>query len=260
MNFPREKAGQEQVFEQYAAWYDAFNQDKDYDAEVRYLLERIKCWIAPPKRWLDVGCGTGNHLAILQLSGLSVEGLDISPAMIARARLAHPQIPFHVGSVQDFRLRGDRDVISMLFHAMSYLTSDLMLTAALNGIAAHLAQNGVLVFDFWHTEAVFRDPPVPRVRKAQIDGRTLFRISNPIEERDRARVLVRFEFRWDSPEGPLVHQEVHVVRHFDPKELDLFLRRAGLTILTCEAWMRNHPLGPDDWYGLICTRHERTMK
>ena len=258
MNRPTEATARGQAFEQYASWYDAFNQGKDYAAEVRYLLERITPWIASPKSWLDIGCGTGNHLASLQSSGLSVEGLDSSAAMIARARLAHPLIRFHVGGVQDLCLEGNRDVISMLFHAVGYLVPDATLTSALRRIAAHLAPHGVFVFDFWQTEAVLRDPPIPRVREARIGSRTLFRIANPTEDRESHQVLVRYEFRWDSPDGALAHQELHVVRHFDPQEVTLLLRDAGLTVVACEAWMRNRPLGPDDWYGLICARHERS--
>lgn len=245
------------AFDQYAAWYDAFNQGKDYDAEVRYLLRTIADFACEPRRWLDIGSGTGHHVACLHSRGIDVEGLELSPAMAARARVAYPQIPFHVGSAQDFRLEGSRDVISMLFHVMNYQTSDTMVRSALDGIVAHLAPLGLLVFDFWNSEAVVRDPPVRRIREAQVDGRPLFRLSNPCEDRDRRRVDVVYQFRWDSPEGTLVHEELHAIRHFTRPELEAFLRDAGMIVLRCDGWMRDWPLSPDDWYGLICARQER---
>jgi SAM-dependent methyltransferase len=42
---------------------------------------------------LDVACGTGHHAAMFHRWGLSVEGADISPAMIERARRQHGQSP-----------------------------------------------------------------------------------------------------------------------------------------------------------------------
>src|SRR5262245_26208196 len=92
------------IFNKYAAWYDAFNRGKDYEAEATYLINTVIAWRPSPKNWLDIGCGTGNHLVALRSHGISVEGLDISPSMIEQARLAHPDIPFHIGSAQTFQL------------------------------------------------------------------------------------------------------------------------------------------------------------
>lgn len=257
MNLQGDAGRRVAAFDRYAAWYDAFNQGKDYDAEVRYLLRTVADLADQPKRWLDIGCGTGHHAGCLDSMGIAVEGLELSPAMVAQARLAYPQISFHVGSAQDFHLEGSRDVISMLFHVMNYQSSDAMVRSALDGIAAHLAPLGLLVFDFWNSEAVVRDPPVRRIREAQVDGRSLFRLSNPHEDRDRRRVDVVYQFRWDSPEGALAHEELHAIRHFTGRELETLLREAGMTVLKCDAWMRDRRLSADDWYGLICARQER---
>jgi ubiquinone/menaquinone biosynthesis C-methylase UbiE len=40
----------------------------------------------PAMRVLDVGCGTGSHLARYAARGASVTGVDVEPAMLARAR------------------------------------------------------------------------------------------------------------------------------------------------------------------------------
>jgi SAM-dependent methyltransferase len=242
------------AFDQYAAWYNAFNRDKDYAAEARYVLEKVRLWQPTPRCWVDIGCGVGNHLAFLQSQGISVEGLDTSRAMIAQARIGHPTIPFRVATAQSFHLQGERDVISMLFHVLSYQTAESAVARALENVAAHLAAPGVLVFDFWHTGGVLRDPPSVRVREARVGNRQLFRIARPTEDGNRRRVDIRFEFRWDAPDGPVAHEEDHSLRHFTEDELAAFLERAGLDVLTCEGWMRDRALRPEDWYGLICAR------
>ena len=242
------------AFEQYAAWYNAFNEAKDYAAEIKYLLEQVERWRPAPRSWLDIGCGTGSHVAALAARGISAEGVDASQAMIAQARLAHPDIPFHVGRAEKFHLSGQRDVVSMLFHVLDYQTSDAAIRQTIQNVAAHLAQDGVFVFDFWNTDGVLRDPPLRRARQTRIGERTLWRISRPTEDRKLRRIDIRFEFRWDSPEGPVTHEEVHSMRHFTATELTEFLRPAGLHILSCEGWMTHRPLAPRDWYGLICSR------
>jgi SAM-dependent methyltransferase len=46
---------------------------------------------------LDIGCGTGHHVSQLNHKGFNVTGLDISPAMINKAKELYPQGTFKVG-------------------------------------------------------------------------------------------------------------------------------------------------------------------
>jgi SAM-dependent methyltransferase len=50
-------------------------------------------------RVADLGCGPGQIAAYLATRRVSVEGLDLSPEMIAQARAAHPAIEFRVGDL-----------------------------------------------------------------------------------------------------------------------------------------------------------------
>jgi ubiquinone/menaquinone biosynthesis C-methylase UbiE len=45
----------------------------------------------------DIGCGPGRVTAFLAASGVEVVGVDVSPAMLAVAREAHPSIRFYEG-------------------------------------------------------------------------------------------------------------------------------------------------------------------
>jgi SAM-dependent methyltransferase len=49
----------------------------------------------------DVGCGPGRVAAFLAAQGLEVLGVDVSPAMLAVARSAHPSIQFMEGTLTD---------------------------------------------------------------------------------------------------------------------------------------------------------------
>ncbi|GKQ40939.1 class I SAM-dependent methyltransferase [Streptomyces sp. A012304] len=52
----------------------------------------------------DVGCGPGHVTARLNALGVPVFGVDVSPRMVALARRAHPELRFHVGSMESLDL------------------------------------------------------------------------------------------------------------------------------------------------------------
>lgn len=47
---------------------------------------------------LDIGCGTGHHVAMLNDKNLDVMGIDISPSMIKKARKQYPDYEFNVAN------------------------------------------------------------------------------------------------------------------------------------------------------------------
>jgi SAM-dependent methyltransferase len=246
------------AFHRYAEWYDAFNAGKDYADEATYVARQVRQEVGGPKRWLDVGCGTGRHLWYFREQNVEVEGVDSSPSMIERARLACPGVSFHLASAQAFDLGRGWDVISMLFHVLNYQVSDDMIAAAFERVAAHLGPDGVFVFDFWNTDAVRRDPPGPRTRTTEVGGRVLYRLSRPSENPAARTVTVHYEFRWDQPRGELIAEETHVLRHFSAIELSALLRASGLIPRRFVRWLSDDPLSADDWYGFGCATVERS--
>jgi SAM-dependent methyltransferase len=50
-------------------------------------------------RVAEIGCGPGRVAAHLAGLGLDVQGIDLSPAMVAEARRRHPHLRFSVGSM-----------------------------------------------------------------------------------------------------------------------------------------------------------------
>lgn len=242
------------AFGRYADWYDAFNPGKHYDSEASYVFSNVVHLAGPPSTWLDIGCGTGHHVASLKRMGVAAEGVDASVSMIERARRLYPDVTFHVAAAQEFSVQPPRDVVSMLFHVIDYQTDDDALDRALERVSAHLAPGSLFAFDFWNSDAVLRDPPHKRVRTATIDGRSLFRLSYPSEDRSRRLIDVRYEFRWDSEDGPMAHQETHALRHFGLDELATRLDRFGLDVASSHAWLTTRPVKQNDWYGFACAR------
>lgn len=63
--------------------------------KTQYEIEKLKELTATAKNWLDVACGTGYFLQHARgNTDLECMGLDFSPAMLAEARRANPDIDF----------------------------------------------------------------------------------------------------------------------------------------------------------------------
>lgn len=90
------KTGPEVYDDFYSEIYDylVFNNLKD-----EYEIGEIVNKTTPSSESiiLDIGCGTGNHVATLGSKGLDVLGIDISPSMIKAAQKKYPDYKFEVG-------------------------------------------------------------------------------------------------------------------------------------------------------------------
>ena len=84
----------------YATIYDqlVFNNLKD-DYEITQIVNRTTPTSASVI--LDVGSGTGHHVAKMSEKGLNAMGIDNSQAMIQQAKQNYPQYDFQLGSALD---------------------------------------------------------------------------------------------------------------------------------------------------------------
>lgn len=89
------KTGVEIYDDFYADIYDylVFNNLKD-EYEVGEIVNKTNP--TSQSKVLDVGCGTGHHVAELASKGINVEGIDISEAMIKKAKENFPNYKFQV--------------------------------------------------------------------------------------------------------------------------------------------------------------------
>lgn len=141
-----------------SVFYDAiYATKKDYAAEatrVRALIERHRR--GDVHSLLDVGCGTGGHLPYLR-DHYDVEGLDLSPEMLAVARRRNPDIPFHQADMTDFELGRQFDAVVCLFSSIGYVRTVPMLYQAVATFARHTNPGGLVVVEPWFTPNAWKD-------------------------------------------------------------------------------------------------------
>lgn len=101
-----------EVEDGYTLWaprYDTM-QNAVIDAEGPIVEERVRSM--PPGVALDAACGTGRHAALLDRMGWKVIGVDVTHAMLERARTKVPAGEFHQGRLEELPLEdGSVDLI-----------------------------------------------------------------------------------------------------------------------------------------------------
>lgn len=103
-------------------------------------------------RVLDLACGSGRLIPGLLDAGLEAAGVDLSPAMLARARQRlgpdADRVELVQGDMRSFSLHYLFDTIMIPYCSFMYLYSDEDRLAVLQNCYSHLKPGGALVFDF----------------------------------------------------------------------------------------------------------------
>ena len=97
---------------------------------------------------LDVACGTGALLAEMR-RWYAVEGVDLSPDMLAVARRRLPDIALTEADMRTLDLGRTFDAVTCLFSSIGYITEQAELAPTIARLAAHVAPGGLLIIDGW---------------------------------------------------------------------------------------------------------------
>ncbi len=142
------------MFTTSASFYDALYDFKDYGAAVREIQKVLDRKAPRADTLLDVGCGTGRHLALLS-SRYEVEGVDINPEMLDVARSRCPQVAFHEADMADFSLPSRFDVVTCLFSSIAYVRTEERMRSSILSMRRHLNPGGVLLIEPWFTPEAY---------------------------------------------------------------------------------------------------------
>ena len=225
------------TFVDYAYYYNAFYQDKDYNAEaaqVHYLLKKYGENIS---QVINFGCGTGRHDIGLTKIGYQCTGIDRSPLMIDIARENAKQenvcIDFRVEDICRFLPQIQYDAVVSLFHVMSYQTGNDDILSAFRAARKSLKPGGVFLFDVWYGSGVLSDRPSVRVKTVEDENNRLIRIAKPIMHEAENTVDVYYEvlvIHKETGETQVIN-EVHNMRYYFRPELEFMLKCADFELI-----------------------------
>ncbi|MEU6647378.1 class I SAM-dependent methyltransferase [Saccharomonospora sp. NPDC046836] len=177
----------------HAELYDAvfLSRGKDWAAEAEQITAMIRARRPGARTLLDVGCGTGAHLAAFATMFDHVEGVEPAEAMreIARERLAGTAV--HPGDMREVRLPRTFDAVTCLGFAVAYMPDSAALDTAIARMAAHLEPGGVLVVEPWWTPETFLDGYVGG-HLVRENGRVVSRVTHSIRRGGATHMRIHF--------------------------------------------------------------------
>jgi SAM-dependent methyltransferase len=252
-----------EVFDAYAAYYDLLYRDKDYPAEARYVQSLLRRHGVGDGTILELGCGTGKHAEQLGRLGFSIQGLDLSPSMVERARQRIPadlasRLQFDVGDARSTRLNRKFDAAISLFHVASYQTRNEDLAGMFATAATHLKTGGIFVFDFWYGPGVLTDPPVERVKRLEDGVIQVTRTAKPRLRPNENIVHVHYEVLVKQNRNGMVAdiEETHSMRYLFLPEVRLMLQSAGMELLQAQRWMSEEELDCSSWQAVVIAQRK----
>jgi ubiquinone/menaquinone biosynthesis C-methylase UbiE len=101
----------------------------------------------PDSRVADVGCGPGRVAAFMAEHGLDVVGVDVSQAMLAVARTAHPHIEFEEGQLDDLSIETGSLAGAVCWYSIIY-TPPNRLAEAFGELSRVLIPGGYVLLAF----------------------------------------------------------------------------------------------------------------
>lgn len=202
--------------------YDEANPREDTLATVAFLEQ-----LAAGGPALELAIGTGRVALPLAARGIRVDGIDFSPAMVARLR-AKPggdQIAVTLGNFADVPVEGAYRLIFVVFNTLFNLLSQDDQVRCFENVAAHLTDGGSFVVE------AFVPAYLTRLRDGQyVDAETIAvnEVRLDVGRHDPVRQLLEESHVVLSPDGVRVFPIV--TRYAWPSELDLMARLAGLRL------------------------------
>ena len=176
---------------------------------------------------LELAIGTGRIALPLAARGIRVDGVDISPAMIAqlRAKPGGDEIAVTVGNFADMPVPGTYRLIFIVWNTLFNLLTQEDQVRCFENVADHLTDDGAFVVEAFVPAFLYR------LRNDQhVDAEAILvdEVRLDVLRHDMATQMIEESHVSLSSAGVRLHPVVQ--RYAWPSELDLMARIAGLRL------------------------------
>lgn len=129
--------------------YDCVMRDVPYRRWAKYIVKLIKKFHPKAKSILELACGTGTMLMLLRKYGFIVDGLDISPKMIEKAKEKSrgESVKFFIADISNFEVDEKYDVQLCLYDSVNYLLELEKFNGLFKSVWGSLNDDGIFIFD-----------------------------------------------------------------------------------------------------------------
>ena len=159
------------MYSDLAPWFHLLTHPSDYWDEAAFVTRVVEDVVdGPAQTLLELGSGGGNNASHLK-KRFACTLTDISPEMLALSATLNPECEHLEGDMRTLRLGRTFDVV-FIHDAVTYLTSEEDLRAALETAAVHVRPGGVLILTPDATTEIFK-PSTDHGGHDGDDGRSL---------------------------------------------------------------------------------------
>jgi SAM-dependent methyltransferase len=133
------------IYDDLAPWFHLLTHPSDYEEEADFITRVIDAVAdGPATTLLELGSGGGNNASHLE-ARFQCTLTDVSEPMLELSRSLNPECEHLQGDMRTLRLGREFDAV-LAHDAISYMTTEDDLRAAILTSAAHLRPGGVAVF------------------------------------------------------------------------------------------------------------------
>jgi SAM-dependent methyltransferase len=159
------------MYSDLAPWFHLLTHPSDYWDEAAFVTRVVDdVAIGEATTLLELGSGGGNNASHLK-ARFTCTLTDISPDMLALSRTLNPECEHLEGDMRSLRLGREFDVV-FIHDAISYLTTEEDLRAAIETAAVHVRPGGVVILTPDATTEIFQ-PNTDHGGHDGEDGRSL---------------------------------------------------------------------------------------
>lgn len=218
------------MYQRSAAVYDAYHGSRfDYAALAGRVHEIIAVQVPKSEATLlEVACGTGAFLVHLR-RWYAVEGVDLSPEMLAVARTKLPDVPLHQADMIEFDLGRRFGAVVCLFSSIGYAKTTERLRRTAANLARHTRPGGIVLVGAWFAPEDWEDGRVT-ADLTDHDGVQIARMT----QSGQTGTVSTLDMHWlvSRPSLPGIEHfsERHEMGLFTVQEYRNSLTAAGLTV------------------------------
>jgi ubiquinone/menaquinone biosynthesis C-methylase UbiE len=243
----------------YSYFYDLLYKNKNYNKEFTFIKKIIKKYLKNPKTFMDLGCGTGEYSKLMTKLGMEVLGVDASKHMLNIAKNkfnSDKKLKFLLCDINKLNVNKKFDIVSALFHILSYQITKNSMTKFFINSQKHLKKDGILIFDFWFKKGVINLKKPLKYRKVTNKKFTVYRIT-------RSKWFKKLDQIYDTHEMIVTNKknnktkifiETHKMKFFTLEDIKNQLKKNKLKYLLSLDLSTNRKLTNNSWGALVVAK------
>jgi SAM-dependent methyltransferase len=141
------------------------------------------------------------------------------------------------------------DAVIALFHVISYQTTNVKLQAVFANASKHLKTDGLFIFDFWFSPAIYKQVPSVRIKRMRDEEVEITRVAEPKMYNNENKVEVKYTIFVKNLKNNHIEtfEEVHPMRHFSLSELEILAAKHGFNCIQTEEFLTSKKVSENTW-------------